>query len=131
MSSGAKKYQRLLSIHEKLRQVEAARLVKLEAALRAVKEEERRLVGILDDNEGPIAIFPELVLTRLQSAVQAAQDAEAAIAAQVDVTRRQSRRKRQAELLVERADAARPREEAARALRAILDRVALPKVSAP
>lgn len=130
MASKTARAKRLLALHKLLHQHELGRLAQAEALVRELKEEEMRLVRLLDVDQGLTVNFPELVLRRLRMAAQQQLAAARAAKAQAEVAREQARRLKGAEKLAAKAVTADEREADREELREIIDLVSK-KVSVP
>jgi hypothetical protein len=130
MAANEKRYRRLVLLHDKLKQIEQSRLARFEGKARELTDEEKRLIEYFNADSFA-GLFPDLVMGRIRANREEQSELRASIDKQSVATREQAKRVRQAEVLLETAEARREREDLSEALREILERVAASrKVSA-
>jgi hypothetical protein len=129
MATKEKRYRRLALLHEKLKQVEQARLARLESEASELASEEKRLIEYFS-SDALSSLFPDLVMGRIRHNRDEQAETKNALAAQGEKTRGQARRVRQAEVLLEKSVATREKEDVTRSLADILERIGTTKVSA-
>jgi hypothetical protein len=123
--------RRILQLQEQLHQLEAGRLSQLEMRANILKEEEMRLMNILDGNGEAVTIFPDLLFNKLRTTAIQQKALFVAVDKQAQAALDQSKRVKQAEKLLVNAQRDRARALEQDELRKIIDIVVKPADDSP